>query len=155
MEILNELLAKQVEFQKSLDGINKKLEEQAQKKTVVQVDHQAITSQIRVGLPSPEQFQKASDQISDAISRIPKKVAVESPDQMLGFINIKSLLIHYAVFFSLVVIVSSVIIYSKNQDIENLQYSRARLQEDQRNYNNFVDWIQKKHPKVWEAWKKE
>lgn len=147
MEILNELIIKQIEFQKSLDAVNKKLDEQAQKKPAIQLDHQAIASQIRAGLPSPEQFQKVSDQIRSTVSNIPTKIPVETADQILGFTNFKALLIHYGVFLSLTILVGVGITYSKNQEIEELQTY-------QRNAKQFISWIQNKYPDVWRVWNK-
>lgn len=148
MEILNELISKQIEFQKTLESMNKKFDDQAQKKPVVHLDHQAIASQIRAGLPSPEQFQKANDQMNEAISRIPKKIYVDTPNDILGFINIKSLLVHYGALFFIFLILLSTIVYSKNQEID-------ALIADRRQQRNFESWIQEKYPKVWEVWERE
>jgi len=148
MEILNELISKQIEFQKTLESMNKKFDDQAQKKPVVHLDHQAIASQIRAGLPSPEQFQKANDQMNEAISRIPKKIYVDTPNDILGFINIKSLLVHYGALFFIFLILLSSIVYSKNQEID-------ALVADRRQQRNFESWIQEKYPKVWEVWERE
>lgn len=149
MELLIELLAKQLEFQKSLEGINKMLFDQAQKKQPpIQLDHQAIANQIRAGLPSAEQFEKVNEQLKHTISTIPNKISVQTPDDILGFINVKSLLVHYGTLFFVFLILLGYVIYSKDQEIDDLQ-TTVRRQE------NFVDWIQEKHPEAWKHWEKQ
>lgn len=147
MEILNELLTKQIEFQKSLDAVNKKLDEQAQKKIHVNFDHQAVASQIKAGLPSADQFEKANEQIKRTISNIPDRIPVQTSGEILGFTSFKALWINWAIFFSLLVLVGAGITYSKNQEIEGLKQYR-------RNSEEFVSWIQDKYPEVWKVWKK-
>lgn len=148
MEILNELLNKQLEFQKSLEAVNRKLDEQAQKKPTIHLDHQAIASQIRAGLPSSEQFEKANEQIKRTISNIPDRIPVQTSGEILGFTSFKALWINWAIFFSLLVLVGSGITYSKNQEIETLKRYRA-------NAEGFVTWIQEKYPDVWKVWRKQ
>lgn len=148
MEILNELLNKQLEFQKSLEAVNRKLDEQAQKKPAIHLDHQAIASQIRAGLPSSEQFEKANEQIKRTISNIPDRIPVQTSGEILGFTSFKALWINWAIFFSLLVLVGSGITYSKNQEIETLKRYRA-------NAEGFVTWIQEKYPDVWKVWRKQ
>jgi hypothetical protein len=146
MEILNELLNKQLEFQKSLELINKKFDDQVQKKPVVHLDHQAIANQIKAGLPSADQFEKANEQMRRTISNIPDRIPVQTSGQILGFTNLKALLVHYGIFFSLLVLVGLGVTYSKNQEIESMKEYRRRAE-------NFIGWIQEKYPKVWEKWK--
>lgn len=148
MELLNELLNKQLEFQKSLEAVNRKLDDQAQKKPVVHLDHQAIASQIRAGLPSSEQFEKVNEQIRRTISNIPDRIPVHTSGEILGFTSFKALWINWAIFFSLLVLVTAGITYSKNQEIEGLKQYR-------RNSEGFVSWIQDKYPEVWKVWKKQ
>lgn len=147
MEILNELLTKQIEFQKSLESVNRKLDEQAQKKPTIHLDHQAIASQIRAGLPSSEQFEKVNEQIRRTISNIPDKIPVQTSGEILGFTSFKALWINWAIFLSLLVLVGASITYSKNQEIESLKRYRA-------NAEGFVSWIQEKYPEVWKVWRK-
>lgn len=148
MEILNELLNKQLEFQKSLEAVNRKLDEQAQKKPAIHLDHQAIASQIKAGLPSSEQFEKANEQIRRTISNIPDRIPVQTSGEILGFTSFKALWINWAIFFSLLVLVGAGITYSKNQEIESLKRYRA-------NAEGFVTWIQEKYPEVWKVWRKQ
>lgn len=147
MEILNELLAKQLEFEKSLNAVNKKLDDQAQKKVTVNLDHQAIASQIKAGLPSSEQFEKVNEQIRRTISNIPERIPVQTAGEILGFTNIKALLVHYGIFFLLLVLVGSTITYSKNEEIE----MHKAVIDQQR---NFIGWIREKYPEVWKVWEK-
>jgi len=146
MEILNELLTKQIEFQKSLEAVNRKLDEQAQKKPLIHLDHQAIASQIRAGLPSPEQFEKVNEQIRRTISNIPDKIPVQTSDEILGFTNFKALLIHYGVFLSIALFVAIGITYSKNQEIKEIE-------DNSREAVQFGGWVQKNYPDVWRVWK--
>lgn len=146
MELLNELLNKQLEFQKSLDSVNKKLDEQAQKKVTVNFDHQAIANQIKAGLPSPEQFEKANEQIRRTILNIPDSIPVRGSNDILGFTSLKGLLINWAVFLSLLVLVAVGITYSKNQEIKELEANSQGAFE-------FGSWVQKNHPKIWKIWK--
>lgn len=148
MELLNELLNKQLEFQKSLEAVNRKLDDQAQKKPVVHLDHQAIASQIRAGLPSSEQFEKVNEQIRRTISNIPDRIPVQTSGEILGFTSLKALWINWAIFFSLLVLVGAGITYSKNQEIEELQTY-------QENAGEFVGWIKEKYPEVWKVWRKQ
>ena len=148
MEILNELLAKQLEFQKSLESVNRKLDEQAQKKAPIHLDHQAIASQIRAGLPSPEQFEKVNEQLKRTVSNIPDKIPVQTSGEILGFTSLKAMLINWTIFLSLLVIVGTGIIYSKNQEIESVEdNSREALQ--------FGGWVQKNYPDVFRVWKEK
>ena len=147
MEILNELLAKQLEFEKSLNAVNKKLDDQAQKKVTVNLDHQAIASQIKAGLPSSEQFEKVNEQIRRTISNIPERIPVQTAGEILGFTNIKSLLVHYGIFLSLIVLVGAAITYSKNEEIE----MHKAVIDQQR---TFIGWIREKYPEVWKVWEK-
>ena len=148
MEILNELLNKQEEFKKNLEAFNRKLDELAQRKVSVNLDHQAITDKIKAGLPSIRQFEAVNQEIKKTISAIPTKITIEAPDEVLGFTNLKSLLINWAIFLSLLVLVWGGVTYTKNQEIEALEQYR-------RNSSDFVNWIQKEYPKAWEKWKKE
>lgn len=147
MEILNELLTKQLEFQKSLEAVNRKLDEQAQKKPVVHLDHQAIAKQIKAELPSSEQYEKVNEQIRRTISNIPEKIPVLTSGEILGFTSFKALWINWAIFFSLLVLVAAGVTYSKNQEIESLKRYRT-------NAEGFVSWIQEKYPNVWQVWRK-
>lgn len=147
MEILNELINRQIEFQKSLDAVNKKLDEQAHKKVIVNLDHQAMANQVKASLPSPEQFEKVNEQIRRTISNIPDKIPVQTSGELLGFTSLKALLINWAIFLSLLVAVSIGISYSKNQEIEDLK-------DYQQNAAEFVGWIKQKYPDVWKVWKK-
>ncbi|TLU95164.1 hypothetical protein [Dyadobacter sediminis] len=148
MEILNELLNKQLEFQKSLESVSRKLDEQAQKKPIVHLDHQAIASQIKAGLPSSEQFEKVNEQIRRTISNIPDRIPVHTSGDILGFTSFKALWINWAIFFSLLVLVAAGITYSKNQEIEGLKQYR-------RNSEEFITWIQDKYPLVWKVWRQQ
>jgi hypothetical protein len=148
MEILNELLNKQLEFHKSLELMNKKFDDQAQKKPVVNLDHQAIASQIRAGLPSAEQFEKVNEQIRRTISNIPDRIPIQNSGEILGFTSFKALWVNWAIFFSLLVLVGAGITYSKNQEIESLKRYRT-------NAEGFVTWIQEKYPEVWKVWRKQ
>jgi hypothetical protein len=148
MEILNELLAKQLEFEKSLNAVNKKLDDQAQKKSVVHLDHQAIASQIRASLPSPEQFEKANEQIRRTISNIPDRIPIQSSGEILGFTSFKALWINWAIFFSLLVLVGAGITYSKNQEIQDLE-------DNSRGAFEFGAWVQKNYPDVFRVWKEQ
>lgn len=147
MEILNELLTKQIEFQKSLEAVNRKLDEQAQKKPAIHLDHQAIATQIRAGLPSSEQFEKVNEQIKRTVSNIPDRIPVQTSGEILGFTSLKALLIHWLIFLSIMLLVAAGVTYSKNQEIESLKRYRANSEE-------FVSWIQKNYPNVWRIWKK-
>ena len=146
MEILNELINKQIQFQKSLDAVNKKLDEQAQKKPAFHLDHQAIASQIRAGLPSPEQFEKANEQIRRTISNIPERIPVQTSGEIIGFTSLKSLLINWTIFLSLLVIVGTSVNYFKNQEIEDLEQKSKGAFE-------FGAWVQKNYPDVFRVWK--
>lgn len=148
MEILNELINKQLEFQKTLESMNKKFDEQAQRKPVIQVDHQAIANQIKAGLPSPEQFQKANNQMNEAISRIPKKIYVETPDDILGFTNMKAFLVHYGALLFFFLILLGYVIFSKDREIESLI-------ERHQQHKQFENWVQEKYPDVWRVWEKQ
>ncbi len=148
MEILNELYNKQIEFQKSLEAVNRKLDDQAQKKPVVHLDHQAIASQIRAGLPSADQFEKVNEQIKRTISNIPDRIPVQTSGEILGFTSFKALWIHWVIFLSLLVLVWGGITYAKNQEIDELK-------SYQQSTNKFVNWIGEKYPEVWKKWKKE
>ena len=148
MEILNELLNKQIEFQKSLEAVNRKLDEQAQKKPPIHLDHQAIASQIRAGLPSPEQFEKVNEQIKRTISNIPDKIPVQTSGEIIGFTSFKALWINWAIFLSLLGLVGGGITYSKNQEIKDLKnQSRGAFE--------FGAWVQKNYPDVFRVWKKQ
>jgi len=147
VEILNELLAKQLEFEKSLSAINKKLDDQAQKKVIVNLDHQAIANQIKVGLPSSEQFEKVNEQIRRTISNIPDRIPVQTSGDILGFTSLKALLINWFIFFSLLVLVCAGITYSKNEEIEMY---KATIDQQR----NFIGWIREKYPEVWKVWEK-
>jgi hypothetical protein len=147
MEILNELLNKQIEFQKSLEAVIRKLDEQAQKKPPIHLDHQAIASQIRAGLPSPEQFEKVNEQIKRTISNIPDKIPVQTSGEIIGFTSFKALWINWAIFLSLLGLVGGGITYSKNQEIKDLKnQSRGAFE--------FGAWVQKNYPDVFRVWKK-
>lgn len=146
MEILNELINKQIEFQKSLDAVNKKLDDQAQKKPAIHLDHQAIASQIRAGLPSPEQFEKVNEQIRRTVSNIPTKIPVETSGEILGFTSIKALLINWLVFLTLIVIVGLGINYSKNQEIKDIEDNNIEAL-------HFGGWVQKNYPDVERVWR--
>lgn len=147
MEILNELLTKQIEFQKSLESVNRKLDEQAQKKPAIHLDHQAIASQIRAGLPSPEQFEKVNEQLKRTVSNIPDKIPIQTFGEILGFTSLKALLIHWLVFLSLMLLVAAGVTYSKNQEVKDLeQKSRGAFE--------FGAWVQKNYPDVFRVWKK-
>jgi hypothetical protein len=148
MEILNELLNKQIEFQKSLEAVIRKLDEQAQKKPPIHLDHQAIASQIRAGLPSPEQFEKVNEQIKRTISNIPDKIPVQTSGEIIGFTSFKALWINWAIFLSLLGLVGGGITYSKNQEIKDLKnQSRGAFE--------FGAWVQKNYPDVFRVWKKQ
>lgn len=148
MEILNELYNKQIEFQKSLEAVNRKLDDQAKNKPIVHLDHQAIASQIRAGLPSADQFERVNEQIKRTISNIPDRIPVQTSGEILGFTSFKALWIHWVIFLSLLVLVGGVITYTKNQEIDELK-------SYQQSTNKFVNWIGEKYPEVWKKWKKE
>jgi len=148
VELLNELLTKQLEFQKSLEAVSRKLDEQAQKKPVVHLDHQAIASQIKAGLPSSEQFEKVNEQIRRTISNIPDRIPVQTSGEILGFTSFKALWINWAIFFSLLVITAGGITYSKNQEIQSHKAAIDRQR-------NFIGWIREKYPEVWKVWEKQ
>ena len=148
MEILNELLTKQIEFQKSLEAVNRKLDEQAQKKPPIHLDHQAIASQIRAGLPSPEQFEKVNEQIRRTISNIPDKIPVQTSGEIIGFTSFKALWINWAIFLSLLVLVGGGITYSKNQEIKDLK-------DQSKGAFEFGAWVQKNYPDVFRVWKEQ
>lgn len=148
MEILNELLTKQIELQKSLEAVNRKLDEQAQKKPPIHLDHQAIASQIRAGLPSPEQFEKVNEQIRRTISNIPDKIPVQTSGEIIGFTSFKALWINWGIFLSLLVLVGGGITYYKNQEIKDLKnQSRGAFE--------FGAWVQKNYPDVFRVWKEQ
>lgn len=148
MEILNELLANQIEFQKSLEAVNRKLDAQAQKEVTVKLDHHAMANQIKTGLPSADQFEKVNEQLKRTISSIPDKIPVQVSDEILGFTNFKALLIHYGIFLSIMALIATGITYAKNQEIEVLK-------EYRQNAGEFVGWIQEKYPQVWKVWEKK
>lgn len=148
MEILNELLTKQIEFQKSLEAVNRKLDEQAQKKAPIHLDHQAIASQIRAGLPSPEQFEKVNEQLKRTVSNIPDKIPLQTSGEVIGFTSLKALLINWTIFLSLLVLVGAGITYSKNQEIEDLEHKSKGAFE-------FGAWVQKNYPDVFRVWKEQ
>lgn len=148
MEILNELLTKQIEFQKSLEAVNRKLDEQAQKKPPIHLDHQAIASQIRAGLPSPEQFEKINEQLKRTVSNIPDRIPVQTSGEIIGFTSLKALLIHWLVFLSLMLLLAVGVNYSKNQEIKDLE-------ENSRGAFEFGGWVQKNYPDVWRVWRKQ
>ena len=148
MEILNELLTKQIEFQKSLETVNRKLDEQAQKKPPIHLDHQAIASQIRAGLPSPEQFEKINEQLKRTVSNIPERIPVQTSGEILGFTSLKALLIHWLVFLSLMLLLAIGVNYFKNQEIKDLKAQSKGAFE-------FGAWVQKNYPDVFRVWKEQ
>ena len=148
MEILNELLTKQIEFQKSLEAVNRKLDEQAQKKPPIHLDHHAIASQIRAGLPSPEQFEKINEQLKRTVSNIPERIPVQTSGEILGFTSLKALLIHWLVFLSLMLLLAIGVNYSKNQEIKDLKAQSKGAFE-------FGAWVQKNYPDVFRVWKEQ